>query len=414
MNPAAERTHLGPALSLAERDRRHTVLRAFQRDHGLDALVVFGWGRTALDQYLTNEQQRAVVVMTPDGAVTSIVGRFPLDRYDDAGAAHERWVDDIRTGNPATTLAAVLGERGATRGTVGVVGLTSRAVGEYSGVIPHRSWEAVLSSSPDATFVDVSADFETLLLVKSAEELDMIRYAAALGERACEAFAHRTRAGVPESAPVAAALEAIVSGGGWLGGPLVIERAGAQRFAWGKPEWMSMGRPRVLQSGDTIGAELFAFYGGFESQQQIDVSIGAPGPLLRELEEICLDSYRRGIDALRAGTSFADLCAIMHEPLTAAGVWNTGPLVQTVSPVIFNGATHVGLEADAGLRHLPRLPSSVARDGDFEIRPGIAFAFEPNAVRDGERVCIGGTVLITEDGVEELNSISNRVVVVDA
>ena len=412
MNPFSD-THTGPALSSAERDRRYEILRGFQHDHGLDALVVFGWGRTALDQYLTNEQQRAVVVMTPDGLVTSIVGRFPLDRFDEAGAAYPRWGEDFRTGNPATTLAAVLAERGVSHGTVGVVGLTSRAVGEYSGVIPHRAWQAVLSSSPHAAFVDVSADFETLLLVKSAEELDMIRYAAALGERACEAFAARSRAGALESAPIAAALEAIVSGGGWLGGPLVIERAGAQRFAWGKPEWMSMGRPRVLQSGDSIGAEIFAFYGGFESQQQIDVSIGRPGPLLRELEEVCAESYRRGIDALRVGASFADLCATMHEPLTDARVWNTGPLVQTVSPVIFNGATHVGLDSDPGLRHLPTVPSSVPIDGDFEIRPGIAFAFEPNAVRDGQRVCIGGTVLITDSGVEELNTVSNGLVVVD-
>ncbi|MDF2556119.1 MAG: hypothetical protein K0R60_2014, partial [Microbacterium sp.] len=45
---------------------------------------------------------------------------------------------------------------------------------------------------------------------------------------------------------------------------------------------------------------------------------------------------------------------------------------------------------------------------------GVAFAFEPNALRDGKRVCIGGTVMLTDRGIEELNTIPNRLVVVDA
>ncbi|HKT55381.1 MAG TPA: hypothetical protein VJR25_01295 [Microbacterium sp.] len=46
------------------------------------------------------------------------------------------------------------------------------------------------------------------------------------------------------------------------------------------------------------------------------------------------------------------------------------------------------------------------------IEEGHAFAFEPNALRDGQRVCVGGTVLLGTNGVEELNTIPNRLVVV--
>ncbi|MFI6179991.1 hypothetical protein ACIA8R_30930 [Nonomuraea sp. NPDC051191] len=95
--------------------------------------------------------------------------------------------------------------------------------------------------------------------------------------------------------------------------PFMLERAGRSGFAWNIPEWFGMGgAPHVLRRGDTIAAEIFAFYGGMESQQQIDVCVG-----------------------------------------------------------------------------------------------------EPDALRDGKRVCIGGTVLLTASGPEELNTIPNRLNVVD-
>jgi Xaa-Pro aminopeptidase len=153
---------------------------------------------------------------------------------------------------------------------------------------------------------------------------------------------------------------------------------------------------------------------GFESQQQIDVSIGEPDALLRELEDVCIESYEAGMAALRPGIRFAELAAIMDEPLKRSKTWNTGPMVQTVAPVIYNSATRIDPGVDPALAHLPKLPSGLGLDGDFEITEGVAFAFEPNALRDGKRVCIGGTVMLTSRGIEELNTIANRLVVVDA
>ena len=39
------------------------------------------------------------------------------------------------------------------------------------------------------------------------------------------------------------------------------------------------------------------------------------------------------------------------------------------------------------------------------IEPGMVFAFEPNACWESHRVNIGGTVVVTADGCEELNRI---------
>lgn len=402
-----------PTLSLAERDRRWELVRELQRRHGLDAVVVFGFGRDVADSYLTNEVKKGGMVLFPaDHEPIMIVGDVPLERYDAQGSRWERWVSEWHHGPGVDVLASIMRERGLERGNIGVVGLTGRFVGEGNGTVSYTLWNKVLAALPDVTWVDVAVEYEVLALKKSDEEQVLLRKAASLGEASCQAFVDASGEGESEHAVAAAALHAIVAGGGWTRSPFMLERAGESMFAWAPPEWFFMGgAPRILHRGDTIAAELFPFYGGIESQQQIDVSIGEPSNLLRELEDVCLESLEIGMRVLKPGIRFAELTRAMEEPLARSKTWNTGPMIQTVSP-LFNGETRISPDVDPALADLEHLPSGVGLDGDFEIEVGHAFAFEPNALRDGQRVCIGGTVLLTEDGPEALNDTPNRLHVV--
>lgn len=401
-----------PTLSLKERDRRWAAVRAMLARHGLDGVVVFGTGRDAADSYITNEAKRSVVLLPAKGEPVVFIGDVPLDRYDRPGQRWQRWVEDWVAGDSIANVAARIGSLGLDRARLGVVGLTSRMVGDWAGVISYNTWMRLLGLLPGVQWTDVSGEYEGIVAIKSVEERVLLRKAASLGEDACRAFVEAARAGRNEHEIAAAAFHAILAGGGWVRWPFMLERAGDSMFAWQVPEWFAMGgAPYVLKRGDTIAAELFAFYGGIETQQQIDVCVGEPSPLLRELEAVCVASYDAGIAALRPGLRFSELAAIMEEPLQRSGTWNTGPMVQTVAP-IYNSATRLRPEVDPALKVLPRLPHGVPRDGDFEIEVGHAFAFEPNALRDGQRVCVGGTVLLGENGVEELNSIPLRLNVV--
>lgn len=400
-----------PTLSLAERDRRWAAVRGLMKEQDVDGLVVFGTGRDRADSYLTNEGTDTVLITQQDDPIV-FMGDVPLDRYDAQGSRWERWAPQWKHGDTLANLAEAIRERGLDRSRVGVVGLTGRFVGEGDGSIAWTTWRRVLGLLPEVEWVDVATPYESLMIIKSPEEQVLLRKAASLGEAACKAFVETARNGGNEHEVAAASFHAIIAGGGWVRWPFMLERAGASMAAWSIPEWFEMGgAPRVLQPGDTIAAEIFAFYAGQESQQQIDVSIGEPSALRRELEEVCLASYRAGIAALKPGMRFSELAAVMEEPLAASGTWNTGPMVQTVSP-IHNSATRLDPGVDKGLAHLPHLPSGHPIDGDFVIQEGHAFAFEPNALRDGQRVCIGGTVLLSADGVEELNDIPNRLNVV--
>jgi|GEM_PF-441818 len=401
-----------PTLTLAERDRRYAALRAWMSQDGLDALVVFGSSRDGYDRYLTNEQLGTVAVLTRDTSV--VIGRYPLARLDPSGAAYERWVDDVRPGFVPQVLRGVLDEHGLTTGsTVGVVGLTGLGFGADHGWIPYTTWHEVLTLLPGVTFVDAGATFERMALVKSPEERQMVRKAAAIGEAACEAFVAAARVGARETEVAAATLAATVAGGGWWYEPIICFRAGRDRFSWGRPEWIGMGGGgQVLQAGDSVAAELFNFYGGFETQQQIEAHLGEPDPLVRRLEATCHESYYAGLDVLaRPGATFDELCDAMMQPMLRDGFWNTGPQVHGVGPCWPNSATHVNTASDPMFEGLV-LPPVKPQDGDIELAPGMAFAFEPNAIHQYRRICIGGTVMLTEDGIEELNQLAKTVQVV--
>lgn len=402
-----------PLLGVDERDRRWDALRSIMSGSDLDAVLVSGAGRDRWDRYLTGEALGGFAFLARTGQAVQLLGKFPLERFDATGKQIPRWVDDFRVGKLPGLLAALLGERQLEGARIGVVGLSSRSIGSHQGTISFSLWSEVLAACPGVEFVDIAEPFERLALVKSEDERRMVRHAASIGEAACQAFVDACRIRVPESFPVAAAIAATVSRGGWLMDPTIIARSGPGSFAWSPAEWTHRGGgSRILEQGDLVAAELFSCYGGYETQQQIHVSIGEPSADVRRLTDVVRAAQTVALELLRPGVLFSEVTAQVRGVVLDAGYWSTGPVLQTVSPVMFNDGTHENMRADPFLTDLPRFPDPVPPDGDFVIEAGVAFAVQPNAIHGGDRICLGGTVLINDDGVEELNSIPTRLQVV--
>lgn len=49
----------------------------------------------------------------------------------------------------------------------------------------------------------------------------------------------------------------------------------------------------------------------------------------------------------------------------------------------------------------------------MEIQPGMVLEFEPNACKKKHRVNIGGTVIVTENGPEELNTLPKEMRIIE-
>ncbi|MBI4525841.1 MAG: aminopeptidase P family N-terminal domain-containing protein [Deltaproteobacteria bacterium] len=178
-----------PVLSLAERDRRWERVREMMRQKKVDCLLLAGLkSREQLEGYLTNDYAEGVVIFPLEGdpVCLSWTGTRITRHMENTLRGVTPWLEDMRVGITGPAISAVLKEKGFDQAAIGVVGLESRAPGEGGGYIPYKTWAYVLEDLKKATFVELSMTFWELVLVKSEEELELVRYAASIGEKACD------------------------------------------------------------------------------------------------------------------------------------------------------------------------------------------------------------------------------------
>lgn len=401
-----------PSLSLAERDRRWAAVRAMMRERKLDSLLVGGFrAREMYESYIIDDYLEGCVVFPLEGepvALTWANLRVLRARWS-AELGHELWVQDCRVATTGTAAASVVREKGLDRGRIGVVGLESQAPTEVHGAIPATWWREFTEALRGVGIEDVSAPFSELMLVKSAEELALIRYAAEAGEAACLAMRESTEPGVGEESIYAETVREVVRRGIGLRYPGLILNSGPHTLAWGPPRWTTRAeRPRRVQRGDLVQAEIMPLCGNQEVQVQMTVALDPIDAVNQKCERVARASYEAGLKVLRPGVHFSDVVEAMAEPLKVAGCWAYTPLVHSISPHYLVGRTRTNAEnVDLGVPHVGGRDTRGARD--LVVRPNMVFAFEPNACIGYHRVNLGGTVVVTESGCEELNVIPTRV-----
>ena len=400
-----------PTLSLAERDRRWARVRALMRERRLDALLVAGFrAREMYESYLSDDYNEGCVVFPLEGDPVVLTwahlrvmrARWSVER------GHALWIPDYRVAASGSAAAELFREKKLEAGRIGVVGLASQAPTEFYGALPANFWLQLVAALPRAAFEDLSEEFSHLMLAKSAEELAQVRYAAQAAEAACKLVAEVTREGVGEECVFAEAMCEMLRWGIGVRYPGIVLNSGPATLSWGPPRWTTRGEaPRVLKRGDLMQAELMPMCGNQEVQVQMTVGLDPLDETNLTCERVARASYDAGIRALRAGIAFADLVAAMEEPLKSAGCWGYTPLVHSVSPHFLAGRTTVNMERVK--LDVPQVgaPASPARKA--VLQAGMVFAFEPNACIGHHRVNIGGTVIVTDEGCEELNTIPTRV-----
>src|SRR5262249_46810931 len=329
-----------------------------------------------------------------------------------AGWSQERgaklWVADYRVATSGAGVAEVMREKRLADGKLGVVGLRSQAPTEIYGAIPANFWEELTAALPKAQWQDISEEFSHLMLVKSDEEMAQVRYAARAAEAACRVVVEVTAPGVGEEVVFAEATREMLRHGIGLRYPTIVMNSGPHTLSWGPPRWTTSGEaPRILARGDLMQAELMPLCGNQEVQVQMTVALNPLDDVNQKCERVARASYDAGIKALKPGITFADLVAAMEEPLRSAGCWGYTPLVHSLVPPFLAGRTEV-TQAAARL-DLLFAGASAMRQRKAVPQPGMVFAFEATGCIGHPRVNIGGTVIDTATGCEELNHIPTTV-----
>jgi Xaa-Pro dipeptidase len=380
-----------PQFSAAEYARRYAALRGKMQDANLDCVIIpggpshwsFGGGMLWLTGHWEWHALACYVVVPREGEPTLVysMGGTHAEAVRRETAAALADVRGSRGGRYAEVMAERVKELNLERGRIGLLEIDPR----HKDYLPVNQYKRLEELLPDAELVFTHGWMHELLSIHSAEELDCIRHAGLLCERAMAAMLARAAPGVSELDLRAAAGAAILEGGGDIDFLIIGSTPMANpALVFGSP------RPsaRVLQRGDIVNMELAAGYRGYTAQVGSPICIGPPTDMVRRFwDEIALPGFTRmaaeikpgnPVEAIRtAGRFFRDK-GVQSRPIHAHGI----DLV-TDGPHVFTHAVD-------------------AEDFERVFKPGMVFMAEPNPISaDGTfGIFVGHTFIVTETGNE--------------
>src|SRR4051812_32421790 len=378
-----------------EYERRYRAVRTKMREHKLDAMIVPGgpshWSFGAGMLWLTGHWEwhalAAYVLVPLEGEPTMIysMGGTHAEAIRRQVQVAVKDVRPSRNGRYADVMVERLRELKLERGRIGLMEIDPR----HKDYMPVNQYNVLRQSLPDAELVFTEGFLHELLVVHSAEELDCVRKAGVLCDRAMEAMVARAKPGVKEYELKAAAGSAILDGGGDIDFLIIGSTPMSDpAMVFGNPRPSS----RVLQKGDIVNMELAAGYRGYTAQIGSPITLGEPTEMVRNFwNEITLPGYKKIVaeiapnkpaQAMLEASKFFRQMGVQSRPTQCHGI----DLV-TDNP-------HVSAEHVKGV------------DVDMVLKPGMVMMAEPNPITaDGMfGIFLGHTFIVTETGHEIVDS----------
>ena len=385
--------------------RRYQALRDKMRQLQLDCAIVpggpchwsFGGGMLWLTGHWEWHGIACYVVVPREGEPTLVYGmggtHTEAVRRETDGAIAD--VRHSRGGRFAEVIAERIRELGLEGGRIGLLEVDPR-FGDY---LPVNQFDALRKGLPEAELVFTRGLMHELLVVHSAEELECIRRAAQLCDRAMEALVERARPGVKEYQLRAAATHAVHDGGGDVDFMIIGSTPMSEpMMVFGNPRPSS----RELRAGDIVMMELAAGYRGYTAQIGSPVCIGEPPAEVRRFfDEIVLPGFERMVDAIGPDRSLEDARAagrfFREHGAQSRPIHLHGIDLVTASPHVFTDRVE-------------------SEDSDDVLQPGMVLVVEPTPITaDGTLgMFFGHTFLVTSTGHECLDRYPWQLTVVPA
>jgi Xaa-Pro aminopeptidase len=388
--------------SAQEYARRHAALRAKMKEHKLDCIIAaggpshwsFGGGMLWLTGHWEWHALCCYVLVPLDGEPTMIysMGGTHAEAVRRQVEVALKDVRHSRNGRYAEVMVERLKELKLERGRIGLMEIDPR----HEDYMPVNQYNTLRSGLPDAELVFTKGFLHDLVVIHSAEELDCVRKAGVLCQRAMEAMVAIAKPGVKEYELRGAAGSAILQGGGDIDF-LIIGSTPMDNPA------MIFGNPRpsqrMLKKGDIINMELAAGYRGYTAQIGSPITLGPPTDMVRKFwEDITLPGYHKIVaeiapgkpaEAMRTASKFFRDHGVQSRPTQCHGI----DLV-TDNP-------HVSAEHVRGV------------EGDMVLKPNMVIMAEPNPITpDGMfGIFLGHTFIVTENGHECVDSFPLKIAV---
>ena len=371
---------MSPRFSNAEYVRRYAAVRQVAAEQALTAVVCYGArSGPGFVEYLTDFSPRheGYLVVPRQGDPTLFVQLY--NHVPDARRISR--LLDTRWGGPDSiqSLAENLHERGLVSGRIGLVGL-----------IPFQRHAALQHALPKVEWVDVSGRLGRLRWIKSDEELNLIRRAARLTDKAVAALAEQVRPGMRDCDLPQILQNAVASDGGQIDLAFIASTPMRDPSIGVPAQNLSA---REIQRGDVIITEIGIARDGYAGQIQRPFAVQEPPtPEYQGLYDVALEAYQKIAAVIRPGATEQDV-------LTAADV--IGQRGLTICDDLLHGF---------GGGYLPPIlrtrQTTHGKVEPFVFQKNMCIVVQPNVTRRDERmgVQLGQLHVVTDQGLRSLHS----------
>ncbi len=253
--------------------------------------------------------------------------------------------------------------------------------------------EAIQELYPDVTFTRLDDQLNSMRVVKDANELAILREAAAYADYAIEV-------GVSEIAEGKTELEILTAI------ELALKKKGISHMSFdtmvlsGPKTASPHGKPgdRKIQKGDLVLFDLGVIYKEYCSDITRTVAFGEPSTKQKEVYETVRKAEQAAVDAVKPGAKAMELDKIARDIITEAGYGEF--------------FTHrLGHGLGISVHEFP----SVTGNNEMELIEGMVFTIEPGIYDPSiTGVRIEDDVVVTKDGVEVLTKYPKELVIVSA
>ena len=346
-------------------------LRQALIDLNVDALLITNeYNR----RYMTGFTGTAgVAVVTKDDAV------FITDfRYTEQAAAQ---VKEFRIVQHTGTIFAEVGAQVALMG--------AKTIGFEKDSMSYGTYE-IYKEAVKAEFVPVSGVIEKIRLIKTTEEINIIKVACEIADNAFTHILNYIKPGITEL-DVSNELEFFMRKQGATSSSFDIIVASGVRSAL--PHGVATNK--VIEKGDFVTLDFGALYNGYISDITRTIAVGQPSDKLVEMYNVVLESQLLALEKVGPGMTGIEADAVARDYLKSKGYGEA-----------FGHSTGhgIGLEVHEG-------PGLSFRSNTI-LEPNMTVTIEPGVYLPG----IGGVrieddILITETGNERLTHSTKELII---
>jgi Xaa-Pro aminopeptidase len=291
---------------LSELHKRADRLRAEAKARGLDAILLDDGEATAYfaDFEISLSYYRAGVFPT--------VGEpfFVLRSLDVAPLKEKTWIKDVvgypDWQNPAEVVAEKIRSSGLERSRIGI-DLASHA-------LTVQMFQALKRELPNVEFVDIDNLPWKMRKVKSPAEIEKIRKACAIGDRAMAEIIGVAKPGITEREAASMAVEAYVRLGGDPGNLGVVTAGKGWDFLHGHVHDVPLG------DGDVLHLELIPRYQGYACRMMRNVVLGKIPAAMQDTADKMIALQDQQIAAMKPGAKAKDVDHILRAGSIKAGL----------------------------------------------------------------------------------------------